>query len=307
MTDGDNLLRNILKNPEDDIVRLVYADWLDENDQPEYAEFIRTQIELNKGCDWQTLNGLGYHWCPRCLYSPDPRSTWQKTYGPDNMVNTCRECSVTRKRNNDLWNAHSGEWFGDKSPAPLPGELGWAVNAGEDGAYIRAVFSGGKGRYVIRRGFVDEVRLSLLSMFGGYCRSCDGVGDDAGRAEQYTECTWCKGTGDLAGVAKELFARQPISKVTLIDRVPHRPQWLVPGLPESSEEWLWLKYRDEMWEPQDYDHVQQLLPADLWDALQDYDTTPSPRVFAKRYASSEAARNALSQACVRLGRKLADS
>ncbi len=46
MTDGDALLRAILANPDDDTPRLVYADWLDENDQPARAEFIRVQIEL---------------------------------------------------------------------------------------------------------------------------------------------------------------------------------------------------------------------------------------------------------------------
>jgi uncharacterized protein (TIGR02996 family) len=39
-------LRAICANPEDDTVRLVYADWLDENGDPERAEFIRTQVTL---------------------------------------------------------------------------------------------------------------------------------------------------------------------------------------------------------------------------------------------------------------------
>ena len=37
-------LRAICENPEDDTVRLVYADWLDENGDPERAEFIRLQV-----------------------------------------------------------------------------------------------------------------------------------------------------------------------------------------------------------------------------------------------------------------------
>jgi uncharacterized protein (TIGR02996 family) len=47
-TDGDLLLRAICENPAEDAPRLVYADWLDENGQPERAEFIRVQIELAK-------------------------------------------------------------------------------------------------------------------------------------------------------------------------------------------------------------------------------------------------------------------
>ncbi len=46
MTDGDALYRAILASPEEDTPRLVYADWLDENGQPDRAEFIRVQIEL---------------------------------------------------------------------------------------------------------------------------------------------------------------------------------------------------------------------------------------------------------------------
>src|SRR5262245_8986058 len=38
-------LRTILADPDDDAVRLVFADWLGEHGQPERAEFIRLQIE----------------------------------------------------------------------------------------------------------------------------------------------------------------------------------------------------------------------------------------------------------------------
>ena len=39
------LLNAIFAEPEDDAPRLVYADWLEEHDQPERAEFIRLQID----------------------------------------------------------------------------------------------------------------------------------------------------------------------------------------------------------------------------------------------------------------------
>jgi uncharacterized protein (TIGR02996 family) len=42
------LLAAILASPDDDLPRLVYADWLDEHGDPARAEFIRTQIELAK-------------------------------------------------------------------------------------------------------------------------------------------------------------------------------------------------------------------------------------------------------------------
>jgi uncharacterized protein (TIGR02996 family) len=45
MSDEAALLRAISADPDDDTARLVYADWLDENDQPDHAEFIRLQIQ----------------------------------------------------------------------------------------------------------------------------------------------------------------------------------------------------------------------------------------------------------------------
>jgi uncharacterized protein (TIGR02996 family) len=41
-------LQAIREAPEDDTPRLVYADWLDEHDQPERAEFIRAQIQMTR-------------------------------------------------------------------------------------------------------------------------------------------------------------------------------------------------------------------------------------------------------------------
>jgi uncharacterized protein (TIGR02996 family) len=48
MNDGDALLAAILADPDDDIPRLVYADWLQENGDEARAEFIRLQCELER-------------------------------------------------------------------------------------------------------------------------------------------------------------------------------------------------------------------------------------------------------------------
>jgi uncharacterized protein (TIGR02996 family) len=45
MSDESALLAAILAHPDEDTPRLMYADWLQENGQPERAEFIRSQIE----------------------------------------------------------------------------------------------------------------------------------------------------------------------------------------------------------------------------------------------------------------------
>jgi uncharacterized protein (TIGR02996 family) len=46
MTNPD-LLRAVLERPDDDSVRLVYADWLDDAGEAERGEFVRVQVELS--------------------------------------------------------------------------------------------------------------------------------------------------------------------------------------------------------------------------------------------------------------------
>ncbi|OWK36712.1 TIGR02996 domain-containing protein [Fimbriiglobus ruber] len=57
MTDEDALLRAVAVTPDDDLPRLVYADWLEEQGRAARAHFIRAQIELHR-----TSNGSPTYW-----------------------------------------------------------------------------------------------------------------------------------------------------------------------------------------------------------------------------------------------------
>ncbi len=46
MSNNHSFLQAILTEPDNDTPRLIYADWLEENGEPERAEFIRLQVEL---------------------------------------------------------------------------------------------------------------------------------------------------------------------------------------------------------------------------------------------------------------------
>lgn len=48
MNDGEALLAAVLANPEEDLPRLVYADWLDDNGKADRAKFIRASIEFDR-------------------------------------------------------------------------------------------------------------------------------------------------------------------------------------------------------------------------------------------------------------------
>src|SRR6478609_7355432 len=46
-TDGAGLLAAVRADPADDVPRLVYSDWLDEQGQADFAHFIRHQIAVD--------------------------------------------------------------------------------------------------------------------------------------------------------------------------------------------------------------------------------------------------------------------
>jgi uncharacterized protein (TIGR02996 family) len=55
MSDGRALLAGVIADPEDDAVRLVYADWLEDSGDSDRAEFIRLQVQAER--DLEALSG----------------------------------------------------------------------------------------------------------------------------------------------------------------------------------------------------------------------------------------------------------
>src|SRR5262252_3159682 len=45
---AEGFLQDIIERPDDDVPRLVYADWLDEHGDPARAEFIRLQCQFDQ-------------------------------------------------------------------------------------------------------------------------------------------------------------------------------------------------------------------------------------------------------------------
>ncbi|HVK16591.1 MAG TPA: TIGR02996 domain-containing protein [Fimbriiglobus sp.] len=46
MGDREALLRAVCENPDDDLPRLVFADWREEHGRPERAHLLRLQVRL---------------------------------------------------------------------------------------------------------------------------------------------------------------------------------------------------------------------------------------------------------------------
>jgi uncharacterized protein (TIGR02996 family) len=94
-------LNAILRQPDEDVVRLAYADWLEENGAPDRAEFIRVQCRL-------AALGQGP------MYPPAPGSNLAP---PPKWMNP--EVAVLTRRQAELWAENGGAWQ-DELPT-LPG------------------------------------------------------------------------------------------------------------------------------------------------------------------------------------------
>lgn len=100
------LLRAILEHPEDDVARLVYSDWLEEQGQAERAAFIRLQIRiatLESNCR-----------CGRCVQR---RGGGQHHNGPcavdkerDELPDGRSKQALLRMRERELWEKHGNKW-----------------------------------------------------------------------------------------------------------------------------------------------------------------------------------------------------
>lgn len=70
MNDGQALYQTICENPDEDTPRLVYADWLEEQGEDEYARYIRTSISLRNPPDEESFEnvmewGEKQQWCSK--------------------------------------------------------------------------------------------------------------------------------------------------------------------------------------------------------------------------------------------------
>lgn len=293
-TDNFELYAAIIRHPKEDTPRLMYADWLDENarevpcgacggsgcqDVHEHppgsgrfsgayhpcrgtgkagrAEFIRVQVELA---------GV------KCARVMNPCTSPMKSRL---MCPNCQRGCALRRRERELLDAHWVEWWG------FPAD----VTSGEPP--------------VFRRGFVDEVRCDLAALFGGGpCEFCEGRGNFQ-RSGSYAECPRCldatgKGTGRTPGIAAELFAAHPVTRVVLTDREPY---W------NGGAYCYYRRTRDY---PSHTVNSAAVLPDELFDAgppVEHHRKVGRDR--ARGFDTVAAANDWLSAACVALGRERA--
>lgn len=287
MTDQEAFIRKIVERPEDNMPRLAFSDWLEDNagevECPTcqgFGEFVRT--------------GQGCHACD---------GTGRVPNGNAERAEFIRlQCELARRPRQVEWLAQMPveQWAGGGEEGDLlrrldalrrrerellklaPGWLGWTLNDPHydpclDEFYDDIVY--GPTRSSFRRGFVERVWLPLAAFLGEVCGRCGGAKRPGG-------CGLCGNSGRVGGCAGVLCRAQPVMRVELTDRVP------MEVLPNT---WCWGRSYATVIEE------RHRIPSDVFGRL-----APNARGCERiDYPTRAAAVDALSVVLVAHGRKAA--
>src|SRR5947208_3209778 len=85
MGEEEALRRAVVASPDDDLPRLVYADWLEDAGDPDRAEFIRAQVQLARAPPWEPFAVQARYRRPELLSGAPwrdhlPRGVWHDTH-----------------------------------------------------------------------------------------------------------------------------------------------------------------------------------------------------------------------------------
>jgi len=243
-TDRAALYRGILERPEDDVARLVYADWLEENggtvscpvcppdegEEPHPADIIcdrchgsrtvsdgqREHARFIRDCVWMHANHTD---CPVRLADVKRGRPVPLRCG------SCEYCTA-RRRAEKFYSGHP--WLSGINyavcfePSPLDGPMP---------TWPRLTLT-------VSRGFVSRVSCRLADWIGGECPVCFGIGDllvQLDHGSTHEKCLTCSATGLTPAHGPRIVAEQPVEEVRT-DAVAD----------PIGDEWCWVKDRPEL-------------------------------------------------------------
>lgn len=216
-TTFDALMAAVRTTPDDDLPRLVLADWYEENGEGERAEFVRVQIALarkdfsrcSRGHEWRKVNKSSY---------PEPVSVCD-TCGIDGPFWPDIQPDIDlRKREKKLAEYFGYLWFPGvhRHLREAPDLAEWPLG-------------------IIRRGFLEVVRGPLVSlMVPGVLRGREVMPINVevtdrephpNADDQLTHCGWIRADGE----------GRP-------DELPHEIYDLLEGGSERQDAVQWLAY-----------------------------------------------------------------
>lgn len=240
-TDRAALYAGILERPEDDVARLVYADWLEENDGSEPCGRCKGTgwrpnapasglLSSRPYPDFPSFATIG---CPHCGGKRDHKGSGTVPNGNAERAEFIR-VQINRPESFELTVTRDPV---EPEFVPFPAELlradAWLRTPAADSAFGRKIPGGlltwryvfGSAIGTVSRGFVASVRCRLADWVGGPCEDCNGHGRHGDHSE--AECKTCGGepgsgkcgTGRTPAHGPRIVAEQPVERVEITDAI----------------------------------------------------------------------------------------
>jgi len=321
MSDRDNLYRAILRDPDDDTVRLAYADYLDETAGAEkcptcagHGRIYQSELAGTGETAYTRLGGAIHRLgigkeivCTACDGGGNETHTAARAdfIRVQVELEPLRAATDERDRQYRLYQREYRIW-----QRYLPTQADWDLPLGQfRSAWQPTVndFTTASGAVaILRRGFVSEIRVPVEALCGWPCDECESRGevrvtDAAGDADDMP-CESCggnlrggynRGTGRVGGLAKQLFSAHPITRVVLNGK-----SCTVSGV-----------YPTARWHGNLFGGLPDRLPMALYRLVEVHPLAIGSRTGGldprTDFQSAADALTALSDACVRYGRGLA--
>lgn len=267
----DAFVRAIVERPDDDLPRLVYADWLEDQGEPERAEFIRVQCEI---AELEIVSSSTDGACPENERIYQFRKREKKLLSTDAITDWIPDLPGLRSMRSII-----------SSRGEDVAHIGWKGPEAVGGVWIEGDFA---------RGFVSEVRLPLAAFFGGECpytreyqSRVSGHGEHPSPC--FFSCATCGSTGQRPGLGRIIAESQPVERCVLTGSEP---------VTDDGDQTLycWGTADDPYFE----NGNRYELPPSLFDLLPTADAVGHDNDDDTRwlvYPAREAATDALSEAC----------
>lgn len=201
--DHEPFLKTIYDNLDDDFYRLMYADWLEEFDTDrQRCEFIKIQIEIEN---------------------------FRKEKLDDRKPETIDEYVKLINREETIINQGGGlfDWFEE---IPIIGMPTYRYKNRQLTIYHDKP-SDSECKLRFKRGFLDEVEMPLIYLFGTSCSDCESEGIEHFSLDavnfEHDICTVCKGFGGLNGEGTKILKNYPtVTKFVPMHQYPtHYPNF----------------------------------------------------------------------------------
>lgn len=252
----DDFFAAIKEAPADDLPRLAYADWLDEQPQTacRYCSGLGTKGGIGRTGDAADVP------CSIC------EGSGVRPYSQARAEFVRLQVEIAGF-DESYYLSYANRWYCLRSAVPRIARSAELLHdAWSDSLAGRFPYTTSFTDWEFRRGFLHRAFGSFEELLGTYCRACDGVGDDGGRGYSDKECVRCGGSGGTPGVLPFALRGHPIADVRVAFAVPDHGHFATPGRAQVVDRGYGWVSRDGHSRP----FAAAVVPEDVYEFLEPY-------------------------------------